>query len=466
MTKTKRLSIRKKKRTCVKSLQHQQQQSFSSTNSIVIVEPDFEFYLPDECWEHVFTFLINPVKPVKQLAIIKPANPFHVFPFPTDPVYGTIKDKYKRNFESLSLVSKHFLALTNRLIFSLKIYYPQLFYLPRFFHRFSNLNSLDLWFASHYLDAGLALTLRDRSSLRSLSISMFELNDAKYVTSHYIDSLLSLKCLNSLKFCCSQISDDLLYSIARQGLPLKTFVLENCTGYSFHGIYDLLSKCRGIRYLGLQGVDFLNNHHVFQLFSLVPDLVSINLSKCSKLTESALFALIKNCHSLGEITMESIYMDESPMENIYIESKSVENYDILKNFDVNPQLKFLYLFQSSFINDGTIILFASFPNLQHLDLSFCHSLSEKGICQVLNSCCKLRHLKLIYCKVRGLKLNFVVHQLEVLDLSYTGVDDKTLYEISKSCCGLLKLLLMCCEYVTKKGVKRVVENCKQCLVIK
>lgn len=54
----------------------------------------------------------------------------------------------------------------------------------------------------------------------------------------------------------------------------------------------------------------------------------------------------------------------------------------------------------------------------------------------------------------------------MLDLSHINVDDKTLYEISKSCRGLLQLMLMECEYVTKKGIKSVVENCTQCRVIK
>ncbi|XP_058749271.1 uncharacterized protein LOC131622261 [Vicia villosa] len=424
------LSMKKKKKICGK---FSQQKSLSSTNFIIIAEP--EFYLPDDCWEHVFTFLINPVD-------------------------GT-EDKNKLNFKSLSQVSKHFHSITNRLIFSMRIYYPQLRYLSRFFHRFSNLNFLDLCFGSHNLDVGIALALHDRPTLKSLSIFGIELQDSNHVTSHYIDSFVSLKGLNYLKFRCSQISDNLLYAIAREGLPLKMFVLENCIGYSYHGIYDLLSKCNGIQHLVLQGVDFLNNHHVSQLSLLLPDLVSINLNECSKLNESALFALIKNCHSLGKITMENIY--EIPMENIYNDRKSVENSDILKDFEANPQLKFLRLGHTSFINDGTIILFASiFPNLKLLDLSFCDGISKKGICQVLSRCCKLKYLNLTYFKdVRELKINFVVPQLEVLDLSSTNVDDKTLYEISKSCCGLLQLSLVYCEYVTEKGVMHVVENCTQ-----
>jgi hypothetical protein len=49
----------------------------------------------------------------------------------------------------------------------------------------------------------------------------------------------------------------------------------------------------------------------------------------------------------------------------------------------------------------------------------------------------------------------------VLNLSYTKVDDETLYVISKSCSGLLHLLLESCNYITEEGVKYVVENYAQ-----
>jgi F-box/leucine-rich repeat protein 2/20 len=58
-------------------------------------------------------------------------------------------------------------------------------------------------------------------------------------------------------------------------------------------------------------------------------------------------------------------------------------------------------------------------------------------------------------------MNFEIPQLKVLNLSYTGIDDKTLYVISKSCCGLLQLLLESCKNVTENGVEHVLENCTQ-----
>jgi len=99
-------------------------------------------------------------------------------------------------------------------------------------------------------------------------------------------------------------------------------------------------------------------------------------------------------------------------------------------------------------------MFASnFHNLQLLDLNCCNLLSE-GICQVLRICCKIRHLNLAYCKkVKLLEMNFVVPNLEVLNLSITKVNDKTLYVISKNCSKE--------DNVTEVGVKHVVENCTQ-----
>jgi F-box/leucine-rich repeat protein 2/20 len=123
------------------------------------------------------------------------------------------------------------------------------------------------------------------------------------------------------------------------------------------------------------------------------------------------------------------------------------------------EMKSLYLANNPILNDETIKWFASIcPNLQLLDVSNCCCISE-GIVEVLR-CCKIKHLNLSYChKVNLLGLNFQVPTLEVLNLSFTRIDDKTLYAISKSCSGLLQLDLEKCYKITENGVKQVVKNC-------
>ncbi|GAU45748.1 hypothetical protein TSUD_286090 [Trifolium subterraneum] len=322
------------------------------------------------------------------------------------------------------------------------------------FHLFNNCKYLEeviMFWCNEITSVGLASALRERPALKSLSFS----NNEVIPTSHFIDSLVSLKGLTCLDLQYLNISDELLYSIAREGLPLTRFVLLSCTGHSYAGIVSLLSKCQRIQHLDLRYSNFLKDQHVAELSPFLVDLVSINLSSCNKLTKSALFTLARYCHSLSEIKLEKIG------------AMIVKNSDSFLEFGVYPQLKSLYLSNNPWLSDEIITMFDSiFPNLQLLDLNFCRHVSE-GICHVLRKCCKIRHLNLAYCsKVKLHGMNFVVSNLEVLNLSCTDVDDETLYFISKNCCGLLKLSLNYCKRVTKKGVKHVVENCKQLRKIK
>ncbi|GAU49385.1 hypothetical protein TSUD_177340 [Trifolium subterraneum] len=294
---------------------------------------------------------------------------------------------------------------------------------------------------------GIASAIRERPSLTSLSVSVWSNGSPTNIGSHFIDSLVSLKGLTCLDLSCSQISNELLSSIAMGGLPLRRLVLQYCTGYSYAGLAFLLSKCQHIQHLNLRRTNFLNDQHVVQLSSFIDNLVSINLSECNMLTKLALFALVRECPLLSEIKMENIG------------SEIVEDSDSLMDFRVYPQLKSLHLANNSWLSDENINTFAFiFPNLQLLDLNSCTDISEEAIGQVLKRCCNIRHLNLS--GLNPLRINFVL-TLEVLNLSNSGIDDSTLYMISKSCSGLLQFALRNCVDVTEKGVMQVVENCTQ-----
>ncbi|CAL5210544.1 unnamed protein product [Lathyrus oleraceus] len=510
--------------------------------------------LPDECWESVFKFLL-----------------LHD---------GDGRDIH-RYFESLSLVSKHFLSITNRLRFSLAISDPTLPFLTRLFHRFPNLSSLDLTritkqtdlhallfqistfpfnlkslkisnqstipanglralsktipsltsltcsnivslhdndlvlisdcfpllqeldlsntqkevnvelnamvlnlpnlrkvnLSGHYninnsmllhlcmnceflqeivilrssfiTHDGIASSIRERPGLRSLSVRLC-LNGSH---SNFINSLVSLKSLTCLDFSYSDVSDHLLLSLADTGLLLRKLILQGCRGYSYVGIFNLLSKCQFLQYLDLQEAYFLNDLHVLELSSFLGDLLSINISQCTSLTNFALFSLLRNCASLSEVRMEYTSIGKV----------SEESYNILINHVGNSQLKSLCLAHNRWLRDEHIYMFASIlPNLQLFDLRDCWGISEEGIGHVLRKCSKIRYLNLTNCVgLKILRMNFKVSSLEVLNLSECGINDSSLYAISKSCFGLLQLDLGRCYDVTEKGVRQVVESCTQ-----
>ncbi|GAU49163.1 hypothetical protein TSUD_407100 [Trifolium subterraneum] len=301
----------------------------------------------------------------------------------------------------------------------------------------------------------IASALRETPRLTSLCFSSVDF--VSHITSQFITSLASLKYLTCLDLLYSEISDELLSSIANEGLPLTRLLLQACGGYSYYGIFCLLSKCRHIQHLDLQGASFLTDKHVVELSLFLGDLVSINLTCCKLLTISAFFALIKSCPSLSDINMG----------NTSIGKKSLESSKSLMDFTPRPQLKYLRLADNQWLTDENITMLASIsPNLQLLDLTSCWGIKE-GISQVLRMCCNIRHLNLAFCsKVKLLEMNFEVPKLKVLNLSYTNADDETLYVISKSCRGLLQLSLKDCTNVTEKGMEHVVENCTQLRLIK
>ncbi|RHN51614.1 putative leucine-rich repeat domain, L domain-containing protein [Medicago truncatula] len=333
--------MKRKKRTSLKSSQK------------IINE---ETYLPDECWESIFEFLI-----IKE-------------------------DRCCLN--SLSLVSKQFLSITNCLLFSLTIIEnPTRLLLGRLFRRFTNLISLDLSQFNH--DVNHLLRKISRYPLKKLTSLCISSNQFPFPTnglrafSESITTLTSLTCTHMFLY-----NNELLLNIADCFPLLKELNLAYPLDHNqIHYPAFLLSKFRCIQHLTLESTFFLNDQQIEELSLLHSDLVSINLNDCWKLTELSLFSL-------------------------------------------------------------------------RLDLNRCYYISN-AICQVLR-CCKITHLNLTRCSIVNLLgINFLVPKLEVLDLSYTKVDDEQLFVISKNCCGLLQLLLKNCANITEKGVKHVVENCKQ-----
>ncbi|GAU33517.1 hypothetical protein TSUD_386620 [Trifolium subterraneum] len=300
---------------------------------------------------------------------------------------------------------------------------------------------------------GVACALHQRPTLKSIYFERFNVSKTQHITSHFIDSIQSLKDLTCIYFSGWHISDKLLSSIAKESLPSRRLVLQYCTGYTYSGIFSLLSKCQRIQYLDLRDARFLNNTCVADLSSLLPELVSINLSSCHKLSHLALFPLVRNCPSLIKIKMEYTYFEKN----------SIDNPNFLKDCVVNPQLKYLSVASSFTVQNESIIMLAAIsPNLQRLNLRECFCITEEGIGQVLRSCPKIRHLDLSYCiKVKSLGIHFEVPKLEMLNLTDTIVDDEALYVISKRCSGLLELVLDNCKDITTKGVRNVVKRCTQ-----
>ncbi|CAK8537882.1 unnamed protein product [Lathyrus sativus] len=267
-----------------------------------------------------------------------------------------------------------------------------------------------------------------------------------------IDSLASLKRLNVVDLSNSFISDEFLISLANSaGNFLKKLILHDCCNFTFSGISYVLSKCQYIQCLDLRKADFLTDQCIKKLSMFLLNLTSINLSGCFQLTNSTFFILTKYCQLLNEIKME----------RTYIGVDGEEDFNSMTDFSINLQVKVVYFGDNVLLNDVSLSKFSSIcHNLQFLDLSACEGISEECVVEVMKRCSKIRHLNLSYTGIEKFQINFEILQLEVLNFSGLRIQDETLFIIWKLCIGLLSLDIQNCCYITTKGVREVIENCK------
>ncbi|XWS16515.1 hypothetical protein CRYUN_Cryun34aG0095100 [Craigia yunnanensis] len=291
---------------------------------------------------------------------------------------------------------------------------------------------------------GIALVMRKSGNLKSIFMKGVGIPS---IDVRFKDSFAYARGLCELDLSNSFMSDELLCLVAEACLPLHKLVLSRCFCFTFDGICLLLSKYQSLTYLDLEGTNFLNDESMIELTKFLVNLTFINLSLCSKLTNSTFFNLTRNCPLLNIINMErtNIGVEEFPTEIV-----------------VNPRVKSLYLAWNNSLNDECIKMAAYVcPNLEALDVTYCSGITEEGILAILKGCLQIRCLQINRCEgVKNLEIDFELPKLEVLQAEGLGINDEALTSISKRCCWLSHLNLEGCLNVTARGVEGVIVNCK------
>ncbi|KAL5574499.1 hypothetical protein UlMin_016198 [Ulmus minor] len=292
-------------------------------------------------------------------------------------------------------------------------------------------------------EKGINLVIHRCANLNSISVSGIRFSVAASI---FDDSLACTKALSSVDFTESNISDELLYSMAKACLPLKKLILHRSHGFTVNGILFLLSKLQYLQYLDLQEVQFLTDESMFEISKFLPSVTFINLNLCNGLSESTLFDLTRNCPMLNEIKMAGTNLGAK---------------EFTSDFVVNPRVKSLGLALNNCLGNESVKKIASAcPNLELLDLSYCAGITEEAVKEVLKRCPVIKDLSVNHCRVKNFLIDFELPKLEVICAKKSGIDDEGLALIGKNCRNLLQLDLFGCVDVTEKGVKEVVQNCR------
>jgi F-box and leucine-rich repeat protein 2/20 len=210
-----------------------------------------DFYLPDECWERVFKFIVT--------------NKFVIS--------NEYRNKRRDNYlilNSLSLVSKQFLSITDRLRFSLAISTPTVPFLDQLFKRFTNLSSLYLSSYNYKLDALFS------------QIACFQLNITSIILRH------------------QPINPANVFLIANCFPNLQQLNLTGCSGMSDEGITHVLRICCNMTHLNLTSC---NNVKLRGMNFEVLKLETFDLS-CSSADDETLYVISRYCRGLFQLSLQ------------------------------------------------------------------------------------------------------------------------------------------------------------------
>ncbi|GFS34841.1 hypothetical protein Acr_00g0036400 [Actinidia rufa] len=423
--------------------------------------------------------------------------------FPDD-CWKLIFDRLREDrwdLESISLVSKQFLSLSNRFKLSLSVSNKVLSLLPQLLRRFHHIKNIDIDIHNctdldelicQFSGSGInleALAISCPSSpprvgFRALGLTMKNLKVLDCSKLVYVldsDLILIANLFPGLEeICINAYNDD------ESGVNEE--VLTNVTD---DGVEFLASKLKELKKIDLRGKFCISDGSLVLLSLNCVKLREIHLCIYGHhLTEKGIDFVMQHCHNLTSLSLSlfpsnldnnhaftvgssetysnSFTFDNSIMKNLHtlslVDGISVKFlYSMAK---AHPPLKKLKIKSRRLV----ILLQACQLTLQELTLlnpyltDSCWCVTDEGIGEILKSCPVLTHLKIFWLGVSNVFERYSEHSivnLKSLEACGTKINDEAMANIGNRCPCLRYLDISYCKGVTNNGVMEVVRNCKR-----
>ncbi|XP_062021745.1 uncharacterized protein LOC133738261 [Rosa rugosa] len=446
--------------------------------------------LPRECWEHIFNLLDHP-----------------------------------SHFSSLSLVSKQFLYITNRLLLTLKLSDSTLqSILPRLLHRFRWLKHIDLSGFSGDMNPLLYRVAISGLNLESLNVSnqtCLPVNGIRVFGS----KMMHLKCLDCSRVKFLQDSD---LNLIAESFPLlqeldisyPEFGSTNpSTGssdwkpISDSGIFSLTLNLKGLRRINLSGNHFITDLSLVHLSKHCVLLTQVVIHYCDFITQNGVAKLIRACCHLSCVSVCGIggslicllgysSLNFGSLGCSLISSRALSGIDFSDSVVSDellcsvaeacfPMKKLVLSNCTSFTFAGISFLVSHYPFLEYLDLEGAYFLTDNEIIELSMSLHSITYINLSYCSsLTGVTLYTLARNCLVLneiEMVGTNVGDEALetdvmpnlgvksLKLSQntsmgngfianyvSICPILELLdLSHCVNITEDGIVEVLKRCSR-----
>ncbi|RIB15576.1 hypothetical protein C2G38_2192079 [Gigaspora rosea] len=188
-------------------------------------------------------------------------------------------------------------------------------------------------------------------------------------------------------------------------------------------IYEITRSCYCLRHLGINGgKNCISNKSIHEITRFIPNIQSLNLNYCKKLTDTTIHAL-------------------------------VSSYPDLRKLDLSDCNK---------VTDIGIRQIAQCRNLEHLALKSLEFLSDETICIIARSCPNISHFNLEFCHVTNIAVEAIAQScrnMEYLNIyGSESITDRSISKLAKMCPKIRDLELGFCELITDIAIRDIAHN--------
>ncbi|CAI5473457.1 unnamed protein product [Closterium sp. Yama58-4] len=228
---------------------------------------------------------------------------------------------------------------------------------------------------------------------------------------------------------CEQVTDVGLMALTAGAIPLTALTAAFCPQVS-DNLLAVLPRFPSLR----------------PLAAACPNLLSLDITCCSSVTDATLLTLSAHCRRLACVRMEACRgVSDAGLVGLFQHCTALSTLDLtdcgisdttVQGLRHCPLLQSLKLgFDMDITDAGLISLAASCSSLTELDLYRCEGVSCAGIASVAQACTGLSTLNLSYChRVRDAALIAIArHCPRLRNLECTGVDDAGFIALAHGC---------------------------------
>ncbi|KAL8123078.1 F-box protein SKIP2 [Apium graveolens] len=420
--------------------------------------------------------------------------------------WGIILKKldHHSHFQSLSLVSKSFLALTNRLRHKFTLTNQTILLhgtISRFLNRFNHLKTLDFSKFRGNVDAILDTVFNCGLSIECLDVS----NQEKLPV--LTENMRNLKVFKCAKLCCLSDADLMSVSVMLPFLEELDISYPNSRIYESDlkldefavtdvGIEALWSSLRKLRRVNISGNHFVTDRSVvgFSMNCLL--LSEIVMLDCCFITHDAFHFLLCNCRNLNVISISWIQIlprvastyfralcsvdlsdcsisDESlsliskvcwPLESLSLRCCTrFTMFGISQLLCAYRSLKHLALVKARFLTDKCVSELAQFlVNLVSINLDYCFQLTTLTFITLVTECSLLENIEMSRTSFGKVDHSVVVKNRRIKSLNLSGnayLSDETLKYIAQTCPNMELLNISSTQLTTEIGISDVLKIC-------